>query len=289
MEHLASPSNFIASSSLFPDGFFMQKHRPIIMNNTHNHNHVEVLLPVRCAVHFATHAGQAVANDTELCLLWGQLPHKVTAIDGEGLIYVANLSLQEIMSLGMGDDVIEALLSGQMVTADTISQTDAQMFEGWVDDYDSRHPIKLALARTELQCRLQRQNLLGWRLIQKPMASGTNAVLPKAARHTARVQKMVRFMAENYTQPISVQDIAGAGGVSEGYAMGLFQKTLGMSITAYLRKLRLYHAKSALVESQEKILTIAMDSGFGSLSRFYEVFSEETGQTPQSFRQAHNP
>ena len=245
-------------------------------------------MPVRCAVHFATHSGQAVANDTELCLLWGQLPHRVTAIEGDGLIYVANLSLQEIMSLGMGDDVIEAVLSGQMVTADTISQTDAQMFEGWVDDYESRHPVKVALARTELQCRLQRQSLLGWRLIQNLAATGQPAALPKTARHTSRIQKMVRFMAENYTQPISVEDIASAGGISEGYAMGLFQKTLGMSMTAYLRKLRLYHAKSALVESEEKILTIAMDSGFGSLSRFYEVFGEDTGQTPQSFRQAHN-
>ena len=70
--------------------------------------------------------------------------------------------------------------------------------------------------------------------------------------------------------------------------MGLFQKAIGMSMTAYLTKLRLYHAKSALVDGQEKIVTVAMDSGFGSVSRFYEVFAKETGQTPQSFRQSHN-
>ena len=59
-------------------------------------------------------------------------------------------------------------------------------------------------------------------------------------------------------------------------------------MTSYLTKLRLYHAKSALVGSSDKILTIAMDSGFGSLSRFYEVFVKDTGQTPQNFRQSHN-
>ena len=97
---------------------------------------------------------------------------------------------------------------------------------------------------------------------------------------------MIRFMAEHYTQPISVSDIAGAGGVSDGYAMGLFQKAFGTSITSYLTKLRIYHAKSALIETDEKILTIALDSGFGSLSRFYEVFSQDAGQTPQNYRRA---
>lgn len=101
-----------------------------------------------------------------------------------------------------------------------------------------------------------------------------------------RVHDMIRYMAEHYTQNITIKDIAAAGGVSEGYAMGLFQKSLSMSITSYLTKLRLYHAKSALIETNEKILNIALDSGFGSLSRFYEVFNQDTATTPQSFRQA---
>lgn len=280
--------DFIKSAKLFPDGFFMQKHMPVVMNKTHTHNHVEVMLPVRCAIHFATHAGQAVANDTELCLLWGQLPHRVTQVEGNGIIYIANLPLQEILTLGISDQVVESLLSGQLVTAQSPQMTDAQTFEGWVCDYDSRHAMKVALARTELQCRLRRQSIEGWRLMSTQGAVAISQSAIVSDKQMARVQKMVRFMAEQYTQPITVADIAAAGGVSEGYGMGLFQKTLSLSMTSYLTKLRLYHAKSALVESHEKIVTIAMDSGFGSLSRFYEVFSKDTGQTPQSFRQSHN-
>ena len=282
------PSEFIASASLFPDGFFMQKHMPIVMNRTHNHNHVEVMLPVRCAIYFDTHAGPAVANDTELCLLWGQLPHRVTGVEGEGLIYIANLPLQEILSLGMSDEVLESLISGQLVTAQSQSSTDPFLFEGWVHDYESRHSLKVALARTELHCRLKRQNLAGWRLMDDTDAMTNKKKMAASERQMHHIQKMVRFMAEHYTQPILVADIAAAGGVSQGYSMGLFQKVIGMSMTSYLTKLRLYHAKSALVGSSDKILTIAMDSGFGSLSRFYEVFVKDTGQTPQNFRQSHN-
>lgn len=275
---------FISSATSFPDGFFMQKHKPIVMNKTHNHNHVEIMLPVRCAIHFATHAGQAVANDTELCMLWGQLPHRVTEIEGDGLIYIANMPLQEILSLDMPDDVLESLLSGQLVTAQQMRASDAGAFEGWVKDYENGNRISVALARTELQCRLRRQTLEGWQLMRQNRDSDSVAQ-KRNANHMGRIQRMIRFMAEHYTQPISVSDIAASGGVSDGYAMGLFQKSLGVSITAYLTKLRLYHAKSALLESDEKILTIAMDSGFGSLSRFYEVFTKQTGNTPQAYRQ----
>ena len=288
MEQTLDMPDFISSAHLFPDGFFMQKHVPVVMSKTHNHNHVEVMLPVRCALYFETHAGPAVASDSELCLLWGQLPHRVTHIEGEGVIYIANLPLQEILALDMADDVTEALVSGQLITALSSHMSDPALFEGWVADYDSGHQVKMALARTELQCRLRRQCLSGWQLWADD-ASDQKQKKPRApAKQMARVQKMIRFMAEQYTSPITVADITKAGGVSEGYGMGLFQKAIGMSMTSYLTKLRLYHAKSALVDGQDKIVTVAMDSGFGSVSRFYEVFAKETGQTPQSFRQSHN-
>ena len=276
-------NSFIASSHLFPDGFFMQKHKPLIMDNTHNHNHVEVIFPDGCSLEYHTHVGVKTAPDGHLCLLWGQLPHRVTSIIGEGLVYIANVPLQEILSLGLNEAITEPLLSGQLIVADNHYPSDRHSFERWIADYHSKHPGVMELARTELQCRLRRQTLDGWQ--EEPHQ--TKAVFSKStSRQMKRVHDMIRFMAEHYTQSITIKDIAMASGVSECYAMGLFQKALSMSMTNYLTKLRLYHAKSALVESNEKILNIALDSGFGSLSRFYEVFGQDTGTTPQSFRQA---
>lgn len=274
--------SFIASSHLFPDGFFMQKHKPLIMEKSHNHNHVEVMLPVGCSLDYATHAGQFRAPDGHLCLLWGQLPHRVIQVNGDGLIYIANLPLQELLALGLPDAVTEPLLTGELIAADSSKTSDQFHFDSWVSDYESANPAKMGLAHTELQCRLRRQSLDGW---QKGRVD--DEVRPfQAPRHMHRVHNMIRYMAEHYTQSLTVADIAKAGGVSEGYAMGVFQKVLKLSITTYLTRLRLYHAKSALLESDEKILTIALDSGFGSLSRFYEVFTKDTGCTPQSFRRA---
>ena len=276
-------NRFIPSAHLFPDGFFVQKHRPVVMAASHVHSHVEILLTMNCAVYFTTHAGPAIAQAGQLNLLWAQLPHKVTKIEGEGHIYVANVPLQEWLNLGIQEEVIERLLSGHLISAETISGTDPMLFESWLEDYESQHPAKIELARTELDCRIKRQCLDGW---TKPSDKSAAVPAGKANRQIGRIHKMIRFMAEHYTQPIAISDIANAGGVSQGYAMTLFQKTLNLSIKTYLNRLRLYHAKSALLATDEKILTIAMDSGFGSLSRFYEIFALEEGMPPQAYRQS---
>jgi AraC-like DNA-binding protein len=68
--------------------------------------------------------------------------------------------------------------------------------------------------------------------------------------------------------------------------MSLFQKTLETSINSYLTNLRLHHARTMLVNGDDKILNIALDSGFGSASRFYEIFVRDTGITPRAYRRS---
>jgi len=41
-----------------------------------------------------------------------------------------------------------------------------------------------------------------------------------------------------------------------------------------------------LANSDEKIVNIALDAGFGSMSQFYEIFHRATGLTPQKWRDA---
>ena len=106
----------------------------------------------------------------------------------------------------------------------------------------------------------------------------------KPNKQTSKLQLMIKFIAENYSEPLDVKSVASAGGISEGYAMSLFQKKLKTNITSYLNQLRLHHAKSALIDGSDKISNIAHDSGFGSLSRFYEVFAKETGLSPSEYR-----
>ena len=267
----------------FPEGFFMQRHEPEVMLDNHAHSHVEILLPVGCDLTYLTQMGPVIAKDGYISVLWGQIPHRLSQIDRSGEVFIANLPLPELLSWSMPDRFLSALFTGQVISSTRSEDADSLHFRRWHDDYYSRDSELVQIARQELQLRLRRQSFAGWHL-------GHSAALERGEarlRPSQHVHKMIRFLAENYTNPISVSDVAAAATISTGYAMGAFKTSLGQSINGYLNQLRLHHAKVALIDSTEKVITVALDSGFGSLSRFYEVFIADTGKTPQQFRREH--
>ena len=276
------PDNFleindeIHETRFFPEGYFMQRHKPVVMEKMHTHSHVEVLLPDGCELTYLTQTGTFKTHDQSLHILWGQIPHRVTKVKGVGNIYIANLPLHEILSMQFPESFLSKLFTGQLIHARQKDTMDISLFKKWISDYSSKNIQKISISKLELRCRLTRQMIDEWNYNEKHYS--------KPNKQTSKLQLMIKFLAENYSEPLNVKIIASAGGVSEGYAMSLFQKKLNKNITTYLNQLRLHHAKSALIDGNDKISNIAHDSGFGSLSRFYEVFLKETGLSPSEYR-----
>ncbi|WP_438997741.1 helix-turn-helix transcriptional regulator [Candidatus Puniceispirillum sp.] len=59
------------------------------------------------------------------------------------------------------------------------------------------------------------------------------------------------------------------------------------SLTQYVNELRLNHARALLMDTNDKIVSIALDSGFGSLSQFYSLFRKQFGVTPRPIKIEH--
>jgi transcriptional regulator GlxA family with amidase domain len=66
--------------------------------------------------------------------------------------------------------------------------------------------------------------------------------------------------------------------------MHVFRERCRMSVMEYVTSFRLSHALQLMAASDETILDIALDSGFGSLSRFYAVFQKTYGTPPARYR-----
>lgn len=268
----------IHETQFFPEGYFMQRHKPEVMERMHTHGHVEVLLPDGCELTYLTQTGTFKTHDQSLHILWGQIPHRVTKVKGDGNINIANLPLHEILSMQFPESFLSKLFTGQLIHAKQKDTMDISLFKKWISDYSSKNIQKISISKLELRCRLTRQMIDEWSYNEKNYS--------KPNKQTSKLQLMIKFLAENYSEPLNVKSVASAGGVSEGYAMSLFQKKLNKNITSYLNQLRLHHAKSALIDGNDKISNIAHDSGFGSLSRFYEVFLKETGLSPSQYRKS---
>ena len=96
--------------------------------------------------------------------------------------------------------------------------------------------------------------------------------------------RMCDFIAEHFLYDIDCVDIAAAADIHPKYAMNIFKKSTGMTLNEYVNLLRLSYAQAMLMRQDAKVLTVAMDSGFGSLSAFNKSFRKLAGMSPSDFR-----
>jgi AraC-like DNA-binding protein len=101
----------------------------------------------------------------------------------------------------------------------------------------------------------------------------------------ARLEKIVKYIDENYQHGVSFAEIAGSLNLSLSQCSRFFKEKMGISFTEYLRHIQITHAKRLMLETDHTVLFISEDSGFTSLASFYRAFRADTGITPTEFRE----
>jgi AraC family transcriptional regulator, melibiose operon regulatory protein len=71
--------------------------------------------------------------------------------------------------------------------------------------------------------------------------------------------------------------------------MTLFRRHYGITLSTYVTRLRVCQAQYLLLSTDQEVSRIAFETGFGSISRFYEAFKAVSGRTPRQYRLLPNP
>jgi len=98
------------------------------------------------------------------------------------------------------------------------------------------------------------------------------------------VAATVAYIHANYPSPIRMADLANEAGLTANYLGELFQQEIGMSMQAYVNRLRVDKSRDLLEHSDRSATEIALDVGFDTLSYFGKVFRQATGHTPREYR-----
>lgn len=101
------------------------------------------------------------------------------------------------------------------------------------------------------------------------------------------VAAALRYVGDHFSESISVGDIARAAGVSRGYLSRSFRKHLRCSIGEELRRRRLQHAQTLLLDRTLTLQEIASSAGFVDAPHLCRLFAELTGMTPGAWRNKH--
>ncbi len=85
-------------------------------------------------------------------------------------------------------------------------------------------------------------------------------------------------------ESLSLESVAAGLGVSAFHLARAFSASHGMSLMRYVRRRRLAEAAQALVNSNARVIDIAMEAGYGSQEAFTRAFVSEFATPPQTFR-----
>jgi AraC-like DNA-binding protein len=129
-------------------------------------------------------------------------------------------------------------------------------------------------------------------LLGRTIEAAAGKDLPSAAEPSHRrdhiadniVSKAINLIWTRGHQPISVEQIAGASGVTRRTLERRFQQAVGHSIVEEIIECRMNRAKRLLEETEMPVKIVAYLAGFPSSERMRVAFCEREGKSPVEFR-----
>jgi AraC family transcriptional regulator len=114
------------------------------------------------------------------------------------------------------------------------------------------------------------------------------SLAPRPARRTGLSPRALRIVRDRIdaglAEDLSLDDLAGAVGLSRCHFARSFKQATGTSPHQFLTLRRIEKAKALLESRNLPLAMIALDVGFSSQSRFCESFRRITGITPRQYQ-----
>lgn len=102
--------------------------------------------------------------------------------------------------------------------------------------------------------------------------------------YSRQITKCMDYIFDNLNQNLQVETIAKYLDITPSYLSRLFSDEVGISLSAYIKNLRLETAAQMLIYSENEISEIAAYFLFSSQSHFTTAFQKKYGTTPKKYR-----
>ncbi|MCT8162149.1 helix-turn-helix domain-containing protein [Pseudoruegeria sp. SHC-113] len=269
-----------------PNEIILGRGHPAIMQSQHWHAQIEINYARRGSVFYEMHGFPMEIPEGHMAVFWGGLPHRLSDCAADGEMEAIHLPLLQFFRLRLPDSLREALMRGGALITKAPHAEDHLAFARWADYFRSGDPAARIIATEEMLLRIERLVLAPYE-VRCPPAAGESASEAPDQPSFDRIGSMLEFMSRHFKDEIDASSIASSAQIHPKYAMSVFRKSTGMTLNQYVLLLRLSYAQALLMQGEDSIVDIAMDSGFGSLSHFNRVFRKHTGASPSDFRRAH--
>jgi AraC-like DNA-binding protein len=101
-----------------------------------------------------------------------------------------------------------------------------------------------------------------------------------------RLRKAIRFLEQRVCEPVELDSVARAAGLSRPHFYKLFREQVGVTPNIYLNSLRMERAIERLTGTTETVAEIGLDLGFSSQASFSRFFIANGVVPPSTYRRS---
>jgi len=135
-------------------------------------------------------------------------------------------------------------------------------------DVDALHQAALAVLEVALTAR----------------AAGAAAAPRLSPRQERQIAQAMRYVEDHFADDCSLEALARLPGLSSFHFLRLFRAVTGQTPRQFVIAVRLRAAAASLRATDDAIVDVAMNAGFGDLSHFNASFARCFGLSPRAYR-----
>jgi AraC family transcriptional regulator len=98
------------------------------------------------------------------------------------------------------------------------------------------------------------------------------------------LKNILVFIDQHLNDKLDLDFLSKQAAVSPAHFSRVFKQLVGMNVTDYITTKRIMMTKELLLQTNDKIESIAEQCGFQSMPHFYRTFKKYTGMTPTAYR-----
>ena len=98
------------------------------------------------------------------------------------------------------------------------------------------------------------------------------------------VIQILNYLEDNLYKKIAIDELSFHFHYNKDYIMRLFKKEIGLTITNYINRKRIYNSLAAFPKYNSSILSISLQYGFASQEYYCETFHKIMGVSPMTFQ-----
>ncbi len=106
--------------------------------------------------------------------------------------------------------------------------------------------------------------------------------------HEKKMQNICKYICDNYSQPITLNEVAKMAYMNPTYFSRKFKKVTGLGFNEYLNNVRIKAASAMLTETKYSVTEIAYLCGYKDSNYFGDVFKKIKGISPSKYRKINS-